>query len=88
MRRAFVAATICALLVGCSTPARLTMDERPWIELETENVAIWTSVGEARARRLIQRMELFRSVAEFVVGRKLPKPLLPIRMIVFSDMKA
>jgi hypothetical protein len=44
------------------------MDERPWIELETENVAIWTCIGEAHARRLIQRMELFRSVAEFVVG--------------------
>ncbi|MBW2267030.1 MAG: hypothetical protein JRH16_00540 [Deltaproteobacteria bacterium] len=86
MRLACLGVVSVLLLVGCTTPARLAVDERAWIQLETENFTIWTCVSEARARRLGQRMELFRSVAEFVIGQRLPKARLPIRMIAFPDL--
>ncbi len=46
MRLARLGAVVVSLLVGCTTPARLVVDERAWIQLETENFTIWTCVDE------------------------------------------
>ena len=86
MLRAYAFLLTALLSTSCITPVRLAVDEQPWLQLETENYKIWTSVGEPRARRLAQRMELFRSVTEFVIGQKLPAARLPARMFAFPDM--
>ena len=88
MRGWLTSGIIAVSLLGCVTPARMTVDERPWIELETRNITIWTCAHERTARRLARNLELFRSVSEFVIGGKLPKARLPLRMIHFPDVKS
>jgi tetratricopeptide (TPR) repeat protein len=66
----------------------MKVDERPWIQLETQNIEIWTCVHERTARRLARKLELFRSVTAFVIGGELPKARLPLRMIHFPDVKS
>jgi Flp pilus assembly protein TadD len=88
MRGESANAIIAVLLLGCAAPARMTMDERPWIELETQNIAIWTCAHERTAKRLARNLELFRSVSEFVIGKELPKARLPLRMVHFPDVRS
>jgi len=88
MRAWLTSAIIAVSLLGCITPTSMTIDEQPWIELETQNITIWTCAHERTARRLARNLELFRSVSEFVIGGKLPKARLPLRMIHFPDVKS
>lgn len=82
---AFAAMLCCVLASSCVTPSRFRIDEKAWIEVTTPNFVIWTTLSESGAVRMAQRLELFRSVAAFVVGRELPQSRIPTKVIAFRD---
>lgn len=81
---------LAAVLLGCSTvpEGRISLHEKPWIEVKTKHFSLWTDASEQKAIWLANRLESFRFLVEFVLGRKLPESRIPTRMVHFADFKS
>jgi tetratricopeptide (TPR) repeat protein len=75
---AFAALTV----PGCVSTGNL--HQRPWVEVRTPNFMILSCRKPGDAVELARRLEIFRSVAEFTIGRKLPTSAVPTTVYAFD----
>ncbi len=62
INRVVIMATIVAgLLGGCVTRSADDLADREWVELKSDHFIVYSEVGEFWSRRMLQRLEIFRS---------------------------
>jgi tetratricopeptide (TPR) repeat protein len=80
MRSAVVLAALVVSL-GC---ASLPILEQSWVEVETPNFRILSSLPEADALALARELELFRSVVQVAIGKQIPASPVPLQVFAFD----
>jgi len=78
-----VAAALLLCVTGCATPTALL--ERSWIELRSENFAIYTTLAEPEARDLLEDLELFRATVARLTKVRDQTPRVPTEIYAFGS---
>jgi tetratricopeptide (TPR) repeat protein len=80
--RCFPAALVClAVPLACVTTP---LHDRDWFEVRTPHFEIVSSLSEDETLELARDVERFTSAVEFVMGTRLPAPVVPTRIYAFD----
>jgi tetratricopeptide (TPR) repeat protein len=79
--RALFAIAVLAL-AGCAGPA---VREWGWLEARSANFSLYTTLGEARARELLEHLELFRAAILTVTRVRSVYPHVPTEIYAFRS---
>jgi Flp pilus assembly protein TadD len=69
-------------VLACTTPE--TVHERPWIEIETPNFRIASTLGAEETVELATHLELFRTVVQTVTSVPTVDSVIPTKIFVFD----
>jgi tetratricopeptide (TPR) repeat protein len=79
--RILFASTLAALVLGCATKP---LEDRDWYEVRTPHFEIVSSLSGDDTLRLTRDVERFYTAVEWMLGTRLPAPLVPTRIFAFD----
>ena len=75
----------CILAGGAEPDAGLPREELPWVRVETAHFTIFSYAPEAKTLQIVNEVERFRALLEFMMPRETPKRAAKIPIFVFSS---
>ena len=76
---------LCVLVGGTEPAVGLPREDLPWVRVETPHFTVFSYAPEAKTLQIVNEVERFRALLEFVMPREAPKRAAKIPIFVFAS---